>query len=70
MAAFGGTAAIKRGTLADSFIVDECRIELRRKMGRVALDGEIVEMRSPLEYRIERDALRLVVPQADEPTST
>lgn len=70
MAAFGGTAAIKRGTLADSFIVDECRIELRRQMGRVALDGEIVEMRSPLEYRIERDALRLVVPQAAEPTST
>jgi diacylglycerol kinase family enzyme len=67
IAAFGGTGAIKRGTLADSFIVDECRIELRREMGRVALDGEIVEMPSPLEYRIERDALRLVVPPPDAP---
>jgi diacylglycerol kinase family enzyme len=64
-AAFGGTEALKRGTLADSFVVDECRIELRRAVGRVALDGEIVEMRSPLEYRIARDALRLVVPPTD-----
>jgi hypothetical protein len=31
----------------------------------VAVDGELVEMRSPLEYRIERDALRLVVPAGD-----
>ena len=64
-AAFGGTEALKRGTLADSFVVDECRVELRRPVGRVALDGEIVEMRSPLEYHFERDALRLVVPPAD-----
>jgi hypothetical protein len=28
----------------------------------VAVDGEIVEMSSPLDYRIEYDALRLVVP--------
>jgi diacylglycerol kinase family enzyme len=38
---------------------------LRRRRGRVAVDGEIVEMSSPLDYRIERDALRLVVPPAD-----
>jgi len=62
MAAFGGTEAIARGTLADSFVVDECRIELRRRLGRVAIDGEIIEMTSPLVFRIERDALRLVVP--------
>jgi len=67
MAAFGGTDAIGRRKLAESFIVDECRIELRRQMGRVALDGEIVEMRSPLEYRVERDALRLVVPTPNDP---
>ena len=61
-ALFRGTRAIARGTLADSFVVDECRIELRRQLGRVAIDGEIIEMTSPLVYRIERDALRLVVP--------
>jgi diacylglycerol kinase family enzyme len=59
-AAFGGTDAIARGTLADSFVVDECRIELPRRRGRVAVDGEIIELDSPLEYEIARDALRLV----------
>ena len=53
---------IERGKLMDTFVVDECRIELRRRVGRVAIDGEIVEMDSPLEYKIHRDALRLVVP--------
>ena len=61
-AAFRGNAAIVRGSLADAFVVDRCTIELRRRHGRVAVDGELVDMTSPLEYRIERDALRLVVP--------
>ena len=61
-AAFRGNEAIARGTLADTFVVDQCTIELPRRRGRVAVDGELVEMSSPLEYRIERDALRLVVP--------
>jgi diacylglycerol kinase family enzyme len=69
-AAFGGTDAIARGTLADSFVVDECRIELRRRLGRVAIDGEIIEMTSPLAFRIERDALRLVVPPRVEGDAT
>jgi diacylglycerol kinase family enzyme len=64
-AALRGNAAIRRGALADTVVVDRCRIELRRPHGRVAVDGELVEMRSPLEYRIERDALRLVVPAGD-----
>jgi hypothetical protein len=61
-AAFGGKDAIDRGKLMDTFVVDQCRIELPRRAGRVAIDGEIVEMTSPLEYRIDRDALKLVVP--------
>ena len=65
-AAFGGTRAIARGTLADSYVVDHCRVEFPRLRGRVALDGEILEMVSPLEYRIERDALRIVVPEGYE----
>jgi len=64
VAAVRGNAAIARGSLADTFVVDRCSIELRRPLGRVAVDGELVEMKSPLEYRIERDALRLVVPRA------
>ena len=65
VAAFRGNDAIKRDRLADTFVVDACRIEFRRKRGRVAVDGEIVEMSSPLNYRIERDALRLVVAAGD-----
>ena len=56
----GGTWA---RLVAAGFVVDRCTIELRRPLGRVAVDGELVEMKSPLEYRIERDALRLVVPR-------
>lgn len=58
-----GSRAVARGSYVDSFIVDRCRIELRRPEGRAAVDGEVVELRSPLAYRIERDALRLVVPE-------
>jgi diacylglycerol kinase family enzyme len=65
VAAFRGNDAVKREKLADSYVVDECRIEFRRRVGRVAVDGEIMEMSSPLDYRIHRDALRLVVPPAD-----
>jgi diacylglycerol kinase family enzyme len=62
-AAFRGNDVIDRGKLMDTFVVDECRIVLRRRAGRVAVDGELVEMRSPLEYRIDRDALLLVAPE-------
>ncbi|HEX6049284.1 MAG TPA: diacylglycerol kinase family protein [Gemmatimonadaceae bacterium] len=61
-AVFRGNDAIARGQLADTFVVDRCSIEFRRRHGRVAVDGEVIEMTSPLEYRIERDLLRLVVP--------
>ncbi len=60
-AAFRGNRAIARGTLFDAFVVERCTIELRRQRGRVAVDGELARMMSPLEYRISRDALRLVV---------
>ena len=65
----------------DSFIVERCRIEMRRPRGNVAIDGELVPMVAPLEYHVERDALRVVVPEhsdaaepphegADRPTSS
>jgi diacylglycerol kinase family enzyme len=62
--------AIVRGVDAridnvDTFIVDQCRIEMPRPQGNVATDGEISRMRAPLEYRLRRDALLLVVPPSD-----
>lgn len=48
----------------DAFIVDKCRIDLRRSSSTIALDGELKELTTPLDYRLERDAIRLVVPAA------
>ncbi|HEV2017618.1 MAG TPA: diacylglycerol kinase family protein [Gemmatimonadaceae bacterium] len=52
----------------DEFLVDSCRIDLTRPMATVGLDGELKRFRTPLDYHIERDALRLVVapPGGDE----
>ena len=43
------------------FIVDSCRIDLTRPTATIGLDGELKRFSAPLDYRIERDALRLVV---------
>ncbi len=52
----------------DDFLVDSCRIDLTRSHAVIGLDGELKQMHTPLDYRIERDALRLVVapPEEDE----
>jgi diacylglycerol kinase family enzyme len=52
----------------DDFLVDSCRIELTRSHALIGLDGELKEMQTPLDYRLDRDALRLVVapPGEDE----
>ena len=52
----------------DEFLVDSCRIDLTRSHATIGLDGELKRMQTPLDYRIERDALRLVVapPEGDE----
>jgi diacylglycerol kinase family enzyme len=52
----------------DNFLVDSCRIDLTRPTATIGLDGELKRLRTPLDYRIERDALRLVVapPEGDQ----
>ncbi|HEU4588517.1 MAG TPA: diacylglycerol kinase family protein [Gemmatimonadales bacterium] len=45
----------------DTMLLDRFRVELPgRAVASVAVDGEIRRMRTPLDYRIERDALRVV----------
>ncbi len=58
-----GTKGVSRTPDMDSFIVEKFAIELRHSSAGVAVDGEIVAMNTPLEYRIARDALTVVVPQ-------
>jgi hypothetical protein len=60
-------AAVSRGVKEgarvpdlNSFIVDRCTITMRRRTVAVALDGEEERMSSPLEYRLEKDILRVV----------
>jgi diacylglycerol kinase family enzyme len=68
-------AAISKGTKEasrlpefDNFLVDSCRIDLTRARTVIGLDGELKRIDTPLDYRIERDALRLIVapPEEDE----
>ena len=63
-----GTKEAEKLPEFDDFIVDSCRIDLTRSHSLIGLDGELKEMRTPLDYRIERDALHLVVspPEVDE----
>lgn len=58
-AAARGVRAVSRTPHLDSMLVDECRIEQRHET--LAVDGEIVRLPSPLDYRFGRDALKLVV---------
>ncbi|MDQ3673897.1 MAG: hypothetical protein M3365_05940 [Gemmatimonadota bacterium] len=50
----------------DSFLVDRVTVDLTRPSATIALDGELKAHDSPLEYRIERDAIRLVVPRSKQ----
>ena len=49
----------------DALAAREIMVELRRERVRVALDGEITELETPLRYRIRSGALRVIVPAAE-----
>jgi diacylglycerol kinase family enzyme len=66
-------AAIAKGTKEASklpefvdFVVDSCRIDLTRSRATIGVDGELKKMQTPLDYRIERDALHLVTAPPSE----
>ena len=61
-----GVETVRRMPELDAFIVERCTIDLRRSRALVAFDGETELMTTPLEYRIERDSLRIVVPEPVE----
>ncbi len=46
----------------DVYKVKEVRIESKRKEIRVGIDGEVVKMRTPLEYASKPQALRVIAP--------
>ena len=63
-----GTKEAEKLPELDDFLVESCRIDLTRSHALIGLDGELKRMSTPLDFRIERDALRLVVapPEGDE----
>lgn len=63
-AAARGVQAAARTPAMQSFVVDRVRIQPRTGMvgGGIGLDGEIVSMVPPLDYRFVRDGLTVVVP--------
>ncbi|MDB4881517.1 MAG: diacylglycerol kinase catalytic region [Gemmatimonadetes bacterium] len=56
-----GVKSVARTPQLDSFLVDRCRIVVRRR-GLIAIDGELVSMPTTLEYELRRDALHVVCP--------
>jgi diacylglycerol kinase family enzyme len=64
-AAARGVHAVSRTPHLDAFFVERCTIEQRHST--VAIDGEVVTLRSPLEYELLRGALKLVVPDGTIP---
>lgn len=58
----GGVRKASREPELDTYLVDRCTINMRRKKVRVSFDGEAQTVDIPLEYSLERDSIKLVVP--------
>ena len=56
-----GVKTAAKSPALDSFMVDQCIITVR-KSSTVAVDGELVRLGTPLQYKLERDAIRVVCP--------
>jgi len=55
-----GTKEAEKLPEFDDFLVDSFRIDLTRSHSLIGIDGELKEMRTPLDYRIEHDTLHIV----------
>ena len=57
-----GVQKASRAPEFDAFMVDRCSIRMRRSRARISFDGEAQNVDMPLEYRIDRDVLKIVAP--------
>lgn len=69
-AAARGLHATSRTPHMDGFLVERCTIELPAGRFTIAVDGELVEVESPLAFQLERDAIAVVVPASDQSLPT
>jgi diacylglycerol kinase family enzyme len=66
VAALRGVRAAEDELRLDSFLVDHCRLTMRRPELEVSLDGELVPLRAPLEYRVGKGVLKVVTGESGE----
>jgi diacylglycerol kinase family enzyme len=62
-----GVKTAAREPELDAFIVDHCKISMRRRHTRISFDGESQTTDTPLEYQLERDILLLVGGETSRP---
>lgn len=60
-----GVRPASRTRWLDAYVVEKCRVDPPLHGVTVSLDGEMVELKAPIEYRLERDALGVVRPESD-----
>jgi diacylglycerol kinase family enzyme len=46
----------------ESFTLNDVTIRTRGRTARVSIDGEVVDLETPLEYRVRKGGLRVVEP--------
>ncbi len=55
-----GVGDASRAPELDAFIVERCKISMKRRRTRISFDGEAQIIDTPLEYELDRDILLLV----------
>jgi diacylglycerol kinase family enzyme len=51
----------------EELFTDMITVDTKKKRLMVALDGEVTEMETPLNYRIRAGALRVLIPRPEVP---
>jgi diacylglycerol kinase family enzyme len=49
----------------ESFVLPEMTLRTRRPTARVSIDGEVIDLETPLQYRVSRGGLTVVTPVAE-----
>ena len=61
-AAARGIDAVSERAQVDSFVVEECTIEMPKRLAYLAIDGETLRMPAPFRYRLATGAMHVVLP--------
>lgn len=61
-AARGLKVVARKAPDLDAFLVDECVIEMPKRVSYLAVDGETLRLPAPFRYRLARGAMQVVLP--------